>query len=183
MATAFRLVFQGSQEVPPRNSTATGLGTVIFDDAATTLEYKYTITGLDFGAALGDPPQTVDTGDDVVGMHIHNAPRGKNGNIVLNLLPTPDDAQFVGNILPDGSTRINGLWDPTDPSPTSINVFATALTNAKIGKDVPLYFNIHTNDFPEAKSGRSSWPSPTTRTMRSTGPQGSTSCKASTAMT
>jgi serralysin len=148
MATAFRLIFQGSQEVLKNNSTASGLGTVIFDDAATTLEYVYTITGLDFGVPFDSgTPQTVGTGDDVTGMHIHNAARGTNGGIVLNLLPSSEDGDFAGAINPDGSTTITGAWDPADASPISINDFATALTNAKIGKDVPLYFNVHTNNF------------------------------------
>jgi len=148
MATAFRLVFQGSQEVPPKSTAASGLGTVIFDPSTTTLSYDYTIFGIDFGDPFDSgTPQTVDTGDDVTGMHIHNAARGANGGIVLNLLPTSEDGSFAGAINLDGSTTITGAWDPADASPTSINIFATALTNAKIGKDFPLYFNVHTNEF------------------------------------
>ena len=148
MATAFRLVFQGSQEVPKNNSTASGLGTLIFDPLTTTLSYDYTILGIDFGVPFDSgTPQTVGTGDDVTGMHIHNAARGTNGGIVLNLLPTSEDGDRVGVINPDGSTTISGAWDPTDASATSINVFAAALANAKIGKDVNLYFNVHTNNF------------------------------------
>ena len=40
MSTAFRVVLEGEQEVPPRDTTASGLGTVIFDSTAVTASYS-----------------------------------------------------------------------------------------------------------------------------------------------
>ena len=49
MSTVFRVILEGSQEVPPNDSTASGVGTVVFDDAAVAASYSFDIEGLDFG--------------------------------------------------------------------------------------------------------------------------------------
>jgi len=59
MATAFKLVFQGSQEVPPKVVKASGTGLVIFDDVTNSASYQYTVSGIDFGG------QTTGAGDDI----------------------------------------------------------------------------------------------------------------------
>jgi serralysin len=146
MSTAFSLIFDGTQQVPPNGSTASGLGTVVFDDATNSASYVMTIFGLDFGGLFGAQHQTPGTDDDVILMHVHNAATGVNGGVVFNLLPTPDDAQFTGKINADGSTTMSGVWDPSDPSPTNISTFAS-LAGASPGNPVSLYFNIHTNAF------------------------------------
>jgi hypothetical protein len=149
MATAFRVIMTGEQEVPPRPTSALGLGTVIFDDAALAASYTIQIRGLDFGPVLGRPAQTPDTGDDVTMFHVHNAPRGANGPVVFGQInPThdADDLSITGN--QDGSWTLTGRWETTDPSPTPITTFASQLKSAPIGSDVPLYFNGHTTEFP-----------------------------------
>jgi serralysin len=49
MSTVFRVILEGSQEVPPNSSTASGVGTVVFDSAAIAASYSFDIQGLDFG--------------------------------------------------------------------------------------------------------------------------------------
>jgi Ca2+-binding RTX toxin-like protein len=49
MSTAYRVILEGSQEVPANASTASGVGTVIFDSAAVAASYSFDIQGLDFG--------------------------------------------------------------------------------------------------------------------------------------
>ena len=142
MATAFRLVFQGSQQNPPVSIKASGLGTVIFD--GTSASYQFTISGLDFGTALGVSAQTAKTSDDVTLMHVHSGARGVNGGVVLDLLPTADDDDFVGTINSPTSTTFSGNWEAGDTDPMT---FATLLAAATPGHDVDLYFNIHTNQF------------------------------------
>ena len=147
MSTAFQLTFEGSQQVPPNGSTASGLGTVVFDSATNSASYVMTIFGLDFGAEFGSGAQTVSTSDDVTLMHVHSEASGANGGVVFNLLSSSDDAQFGGTINGDGSTTMSGVWDTSDPTPTSISSFAAALAAATPGLEVSLYFNIHTTAF------------------------------------
>jgi serralysin len=149
MSTAFQAVLQGSQEVPPTGSTATGLGTVIFDSAATAAPYEFQIQGVDFGPVTGRPPQTPSTLDDVNAMHFHNGVRGVSGPIVfgqINPAQDNDDLVIVPNM--DGSWSVSGNWETTDPANVSIADFATTLGSAAVGSEVPLYFNVHTNQFP-----------------------------------
>ena len=49
MSTVFRVILEGSQETPPNNSTASGVGTVIFDSEAVAASYSFDIKGVDFG--------------------------------------------------------------------------------------------------------------------------------------
>ena len=53
MSTVFRVILEGSQETPPNNSTASGVGTVIFDSEAVAASYSFDIKGVDFGPITG----------------------------------------------------------------------------------------------------------------------------------
>jgi serralysin len=148
MSTAFRVVVDGSQEVPPNDSTASGLGTFIFDSVAVAASYSFRIEGVDFGLAAGGTPQTPETDDDVTSTHFHNQERGQNGAVVfgqINPAQDTDDLAVVQNA--DGSWTVSGRWEMTDPANVSINNFAAALGSAEVGADFPLYFNVHTNEF------------------------------------
>jgi Ca2+-binding RTX toxin-like protein len=149
MATAYRVIMTGSQEVPPTGSGASGLGTVIFDNAALAATYSIRVSGLDFGPVLGLPEQTADTSDDITNFHVHNAPRGANGAVVFGqIAPNHDTDDLRIALNADGSWTVQGRWEPTDPAATSISAFASELNAASIGSDVSLYFNAHTPAFP-----------------------------------
>ena len=92
MSTVFRVILEGDQEVPPRDTTASGVGTVVFDDAAIAASYSFDVQGLDFGPATGQMP-TPDT--DVTRTHFHTAAAGVNGPIVFGQIDTvaPDNEQ------------------------------------------------------------------------------------------
>jgi hypothetical protein len=149
------VVLTGAQETPPNTSTASGLGTVIFDDRAVTASYSFRIEGVDFGPVTGRPPQTPATDDDVTRTHFHNQQVGVAGPIVFGQLdPTAqlrqdnDDLRIVLN--PDGSWTESGIWETTDPvnsSGLSIANFAAVLGSAPVGTAVPLYWNVHTSEF------------------------------------
>jgi serralysin len=148
MSTAFRAILEGSQEVPPNQSTASGLGTVIFDSAAVAADYSFRVEGVDYGPAKADPPQTPETEDDVVSTHFHNEDRGANGPVVfgqVNPAHDSDDLTILENS--DGSWTVSGRWETTDPASVSIANFAGILGAAEVGSEVPLYFNVHTNEF------------------------------------
>jgi len=156
MSTVFRVIIEGDQEVPARDTTASGVGTVIFDRAAVAASYSFDIQGVDFGPVTGGPPQTPDPNDNVTRTHFHTAVSGVNGPIVFGQIdPDPvlrqdnDDLAVVLN--PDGSWTLSGRWETTDPVNTtnlSIGDFAAVLGSATVGTAVPLYFNVHTAQFP-----------------------------------
>jgi serralysin len=148
MSTAFRVIVEGSQEVPPNDSTANGLGTVIFDSVAVAASYSFRIEGVDYGPATGGPPQTPTTLDDVTSTHFHNEARGMNGPVVFGQISPDqdnDDLAIVPNA--DGSWTVSGRWETTDPANQPITNFAAVLGSATVGSDVPIYFNVHTNQF------------------------------------
>ena len=129
----------------------------IFDSAAVAANYSFVIQGVDFGPVTGGPPQTPnDPLDDVTRTHFHNQVAGVAGPIVFGQIdPTPilrqdnDDFTVVPNA--DGSWTVSGRWETTDPvnsSLLSIADFAAVLGSATVGTAVPLYFNVHTVEFP-----------------------------------
>jgi serralysin len=149
MATAYRVIMTGSQEVPPNSSNAIGLGTVVFDNAALAATYSIRVSGLDFGPVLGLPEQTPDASDNITNFHVHNAPRGTSGPVVFGqIAPNHDTDDLSIGLNADGSWTVRGRWETTDPANTSISAFASQLNAAPIGSDVSLYFNAHTPSFP-----------------------------------
>ena len=120
MSTVFRVILEGDQEVPPRDTTASGVGTVVFDDAAIAASYSFDVQGLDFGPATGQTP-TPDPNDNVTRTHFHTAVAGVNGPIVFGQIDTvdpafeqdDDDLDVVLNA--DGSWSVSGVWDQDDP--------------------------------------------------------------------
>ena len=146
-STAFRIAVDGAQQVPALVSGATGLGIAIFDGATSNMSITINVQGLDWGALLGQSSQTASPLDDVNGAHIHNAPRGENGAIVLDWVGGGDADDFgVSAVLADGSRTLTSNWETTDANP--ITPFIATLAGAMLGSDVPLYANFHTGAFP-----------------------------------
>lgn len=149
MSTAFRVVLEGTQEVPPNGSTASGLGTVIFDSTAIAASYSFRIEGVDYGPITGGPAQTPTLLDDVTSTHFHNEVRGANGPVVFGQINPAQDSDDLAVVLnADDSWTVSGRWETTDPASVSITSFAATLGSAAVGSEVPLYFNVHTNQFP-----------------------------------
>src|SRR5262245_6491124 len=158
MSTVFRVVLEGTQETPPNNSTASGVGTVVFDSAAVAASYSFDMQGVDFGLTppVGGPAQTPATDDDVTRTHFHTALAGVAGPIVFGQIDANpalnqdnDDLAVVLNA--DGSWSESGRWETTDPpSPAGVSItnFAATLGAATVGSQVPLYFNVHTREIP-----------------------------------
>jgi serralysin len=150
MSVAYQVRLTGAQETPPNGSTASGLGTVIFDDKAVTASYSFDIQGLDFGPVTSG--QTPTDPNDVTRTHFHNQQAGVAGQIVFGQIDAMaqfrqdnDDLTIVQN--PDGSWTLSGVWETTDPvnnSGLSIADFADVLGSAPVTTAVPLYFNVHT---------------------------------------
>ena len=144
MSTAFRITLTGGQQVPAVVTSASGLGTAIFDSSNTTLQYVINVQGIDVGPFVGQPAQTASTADDVAGMHFHNGAAGANGPIVFDWASQDKDDLNV-TLQSDGSWNVRGMWELTDPASTSLSSFAAMLGSAAVGSAVDLYANFHTN--------------------------------------
>ena len=166
MSTAFRVVLEGAQENPPSASTASGLGTVIFDSTEVAADYSFRIQGLDFGLATGGPAQTPDTADDATRSHFHNAVGFANGPIVFGQIDPEHDPEDVAVVLnADGSWTISGRWETTDMlAPRSINdspPFSVRPRSDRTSRSTSIFTRPRT---PEVRSEGSWSPSPMTRT-------------------
>ena len=168
MSTAFRVVLEGTQEVPPNHSTASGLGTVSIHSAAVAASYSFRIEGVDYGPATGQTPQTATTDDDVTSTHFHNQIRGMNGlsssaksarRKTATSLPSLRMPTVPGASAANGKRRTR----PTSPSRTSLTRSVrprSDRTSRSISTSIP-------TSSPGARSGVSWSPSRTTITTSS----------------
>ena len=113
----------GLQEVPPNASTATGTATLTVDDITGAYEFMLDVDGIDvfeINAAVAG------------GIHIHEAPIGSNGGIVINVA-----SDRTGLAIPGF-----GMF-----SMTSAGVVddLSAILDAMAAGD--LYINVHTEEY------------------------------------
>jgi CHRD domain/PEP-CTERM motif len=141
-AIMFSATLEGSQEVPPNASTATGSATFQLNDAMTALTYDTTIFGLDFTTL-----QTPATADNLVAAHIHApAPPGANAGVVFGFFGTPFNDNNPNDVLVTpfatgvGGT-VSGKWDLPEGNNTTL---AAQLSNILAGNS---YINFHTEQF------------------------------------
>jgi len=122
-AQGFHTHASGDQEVPPRDTRATGNATFQLSDDGTELHYKLIVANI----------------ENVVQAHIHLAPAGVNGNIVA----------FLYGLVAAGGGRADGvLAEGTITDADLINDLAGA-TIADLVAAIQAggaYVNVHTND-------------------------------------
>ena len=133
--TTFTFTLTPEQEVPPTGSSASGVAFLELNAAGTALTYNIQLTGLDLDGA-----QTPDAGDDITGMHFHNAPAGVNGGLVFGLIGPGHDADDI--VINPVAGTITGAWEETDAGGSSLS---SQLTNLLAGE---LYINVHTVNSP-----------------------------------
>ncbi|OPZ95927.1 MAG: CHRD domain protein [Planctomycetes bacterium ADurb.Bin412] len=135
--TNFFASLDGSQEVGPTNSTATGTATFVLNAAQDRLTIDLTIMGLDL-----DGLQTPGiTADNVTGLHIHRAPAGINGGVVFGMIGINNDTN--GDLIIDPAAgTIFSAWDLAEGNATTL---AAELPNLLAEG---LYINVHTTAFP-----------------------------------
>jgi hypothetical protein len=127
--------------ITPPPTKATGFFQAELNETAGTLEYQFQIDGLDLGNLIGSS-QTTDTGDDVLKIHIHNAPPGVAGPVVFSPIdltmnmPPDDDLDIMAPAGIIGGT-VTGIWESTE----GLTDFLQALKSGE------LYVNIHSNRF------------------------------------
>jgi len=154
MSTVFRVILEGSQEVPPNDSTASGVGTVVFDSTDVAASYSFDIEGLDFGPITSG--QTPTDPNDVNNTHFHSQARGVIGPVVFGqIIPAHDNDDLEIELNADGSWSVSGRWETTDLGAPIDGVsavlgvtFASVFDSATVGTEIPIYFNVHTVQFP-----------------------------------
>ena len=93
--------------------------------------------------------------NDVNNTHFHSQVRGAAGPVVFGqITPAHDNDDLAIELNGDGSWSVSGRWETTDPVPITNfsavlgDTFANVLDSATVGSDAPLYFNVHTVQFP-----------------------------------
>lgn len=129
----FEGVLNGAQEVPaPNTSAASGFGVVTVDTIAQTFNVSLTVDGITL-AQLNDGLVAAPVGP----VHLHNAPAGVNGGIVVpfafGLLYEATPLGFAINATNLTLSNITGGLD-----------FAGLVAELSAGR---IYFNVHTDLF------------------------------------
>lgn len=126
----------GDQEVPPVETDAVGAGQFIYNTDTQTFSLDIMIFGIELDDLLG-------VGPNGTPIHIHNAPAGSNGPIVIDLgflASFQDDGLGIRYQVfdqPFGGTYGDIVSDPDD--------------NEQALFDRALYVNVHTQDFPSGE--------------------------------
>jgi hypothetical protein len=99
----FTALLTGSQEVPPVATEATGVSLFQFNDQDTEIRYRVDVTKI----------------QDVVASHIHLAPEGKNGGVVVTLRNDKVEGRVDGKYA-EGTIRAEDLSGNLKGGPLSI---------------------------------------------------------------
>jgi hypothetical protein len=120
----FSASLSGNNEVPPTQSTTTGLARFQTDENGTRVSYWLNITGL----------------NAITGAHIHNGSAGQNGDVVVTL-SGPETAENAENpvISLKGNITNDKLQGPLASKELSELV--------SLMSDETVYVNVHTGEF------------------------------------
>lgn len=132
----------GKQEVSEVDSDAEGEGEFYLNATGDSLHFEFYIEGLDFGKIAGGDSVTINTDDDVTGMHFHFAESGSNGNVVFNI-GTNSNTEF--ELVDSTAAWISGSWAQGEGlNGSDLSDFVSAMKNAAFEEEVSVYVNIHT---------------------------------------
>ena len=119
----FRTHLSGDEEVPVRLTNAQGQATFKLSDDGKELSYKLIVANI----------------DNVVQAHIHLAPPGVNGDIVVFLYGlVPAGGGRTDGVLAEGTITADDLINVLKDQPLSVLMAEIEAGNA--------YVNVHTND-------------------------------------
>jgi CHRD domain len=124
-SSIFHATLEGKQEVPPVDSDAKGLAIFRLSNDGTELDYKVIVANI----------------EDVTAAHIHLAPKGENGSIVVFLFnpETPTDGRTNG-VLAKGTITSADLVGPLEGATLSELIDEMEAGNT--------YVNVHTAEHP-----------------------------------
>ncbi len=149
-------ILDGTQEVPPNASTATGTARLVVDVSTGLYELDLFVTGITLADLRAAGPNGTP-------LHFHNAPVGVNGGIVV-------DAGFHagGFVAEPGGIRatvhhqmFGGMQGGLNGPPVATNI-ANLLAGA-------LYLNVHTNAFPGGEIRGQAVPAPSAAALLAIG--------------
>lgn len=96
---AFSAMLSGGEEVPPVDTTATGVASFTLEGEQ-SIKYDVNVTGI----------------DKVIAAQIHNAPKGQNGEVVVTLFKADSPTGQISGRLTNGSitsSNLEGEWQGT----------------------------------------------------------------------
>jgi hypothetical protein len=112
----------GDEEVPARDTSATGVAVFQLNASGTELSYRLIASNI----------------ENVVASHIHVAPPAVNGPIVVPLFDGPPAGGRTDGVLAEGTITAASLTGPLAGQPLSALIAAMQAGNT--------YVNVHTND-------------------------------------
>jgi hypothetical protein len=124
----FRAHLSGGEEVPPNDSRATGQAIFKLDRAGESIDYKLIVANI----------------QNVTMAHIHLAPVGQNGGVVVWLYPDAPPMQLIpgrsDGVLATGTITASDLVGALEDADLADLVEEMRTGNA--------YVNVHTSQFP-----------------------------------
>lgn len=122
----FSAILSGGEEVPPVDTAAIGVASFIVEGGE-SIKYDVNVTGM----------------DKVTAAHIHNAAKGKNGEVVVTLFKADSPTGQISGSLVNGSITASNLEGEMKGSPFRDMIRALELGEA--------YVNVHTEKNPNGE--------------------------------
>ena len=122
----FSAMLSGGEEVPPVDTAATGVASFTVEGGE-SIKYDVNVTGM----------------DKVTAAHIHNAPKGENGEVVATLFKADSPTGQISGTLANGSITASNLEGQMKGSP-----FRDIIRALERGE---AYVNVHTEENPNGE--------------------------------
>jgi len=123
VASVLATNLSGAEEVPPRDTNATGSILLQLSEDGSSIQYRLSVQGL----------------DNVVAAHLHLGRPGENGPIVVTLYgPENPGGGAANGVLAEGTITDANLEGPLAGTPLAVLV--------ELLRGGSIYVNVHTND-------------------------------------
>jgi hypothetical protein len=124
---AFTATMTGSEEVPPKNTKATGTATFVSSTDGSSVSYKIRVANI----------------KGVTMAHIHSGASGKNGPVVVTLFKSASPTGAMNGLLSQGTITSTNLEGPLKGKTISDLI--------RLMNDGTAYANVHTQQNPKGE--------------------------------